>query len=491
MSDLTLLAVLCLVYFAIVLAIGAVAYRRTSGSAEDYFLGGRSARTVVLFMALFGTNVTPFVLMGIPGLAYHQGVGVFGVNAAIVALGIPLTFWLIGDPARRAARRLGAITPAELYAERLASPAVGIVLFAAFVVYTLPYVVTSVLGVGLAVQTLTHDTVSFEVAAAVLLAVTLGYTALGGMRATMWTNVFQGAVFLGFVVVAFFWVADDLGGLAAATARVAAERPELLEKGDRPIFAPGAWASWGLAISLTVIAFPHMLVRIFAAKDTAALKNTCRLYPLALVLLWLPAVLFGVWGAVDVPGLEGRASDRIFVLLVQRHLPAFGQGLALAGILAAVMSTIDAQFLTLSSMLSRDVLRRRWPGLGDRAEVRAGRIFVVLLAALTYAVAVLRPASIFAIASFSFSGYVMLVPTLWLGVVWRRFTAAGAIASIAVGNAVLVATMTADALPGGVLPVAWGLGAGLLAAVTTSLYTSPPPAQVIDRALGPAPAEGR
>lgn len=114
MSDLTLLAVLCLVYFAIVLAIGAVAYRRTSGSAEDYFLGGRSARTVVLFMALFGTNVTPFVLMGIPGLAYHQGVGVFGVNAAIVALGIPLTFWLIGDPARRAARRLGAITPAEL-----------------------------------------------------------------------------------------------------------------------------------------------------------------------------------------------------------------------------------------------------------------------------------------------------------------------------------------------------------------------------------------
>ena len=133
MADLTTLAVVCGLYFAIVLAIGAAAYRRTGSGSEEYFLGGRTARTLVLFMALFGTNVTPFVLMGIPGLSYHHGVGVFGLNAAIVALGIPLTFWLIGDPAWRAARRVGAITPAELFAERFASPAVGYVLFGAFV----------------------------------------------------------------------------------------------------------------------------------------------------------------------------------------------------------------------------------------------------------------------------------------------------------------------------------------------------------------------
>jgi SSS family solute:Na+ symporter len=484
-SDLTVLGLVCLAYFAGVLAIGAAAYRRTTRSAEDYFLGGRSAKTVVLFMALFGTNVTPFVLMGIPGLAYHHGIGVFGVNAAIVALGIPVTFWLIGDPARRAAARLGAITPAELYARRLGSPALGVLLFVAFLVYTLPYLVTSVLGVGLAVQVFTEGAVSFEAAAALLLVVTLGYTALGGMRATMWTNVFQGAVFLGFVVVAFFLVAADFGGVEAAMGEVARVRPDLLEKGDRPMFATGAWASWGLAISLTVIAFPHMLVRIFAAKDTAALKNTCRLYPLALLLLWLPAVLFGVWGAVEVPGLQGNGSDRIFALLVQRHLPALGQGVALAGILAAVMSTIDAQFLTLSSMLSRDVLRRRWPKMSDATEVAFGRVFVVLLAVCTFVAAVAKPASIFSIASFSFSGYVMLVPTLWLGVVWRRFTAAGAIASVVVGNAVLLHAMTWDAPPAGVLPVAWGLGAAFVAAAVVSLATSPPSRAVIDAALGP------
>lgn len=481
----TLLTV-CLVYFAIVVVIGTVAYRRTGTSSEDYFLAGRTARTVVVFMALVGTNVTPFVIMGIPGLSYHHGVGVFGLNAAIVALGIPWTFYSMGYPAWRAARRLGAITPAELFATRLASPAVGVVLFVAFVVYTLPYVVTSVLGVGIAVSTLTLDAVSFELAAALLLVVTIGYTTLGGMKATMWTNVFQGSVFIALMVVAFFAVADGLGGFAAATEAVHRVAPELLEKGDRPMFKTGVWASWGMAISFTVIAFPHMMVRLFAAKDVTALKNSCRLYPPTLILLWLPAVMFGVWGAAAIPGLEGRASDRIFPLLVQAHFGDVMQGVALAAVLAAVMSTIDAQFLTLGSMLSRDVLRRLVPTLSDRSEVASGRIFMVVLALITYAIVLWRPASIFDIATFSFSGYVMLVPTIYGALHWRRMTAAGTIASIVVGNGVLLATMQLEAPLLGFLPVAWGLLAAVASLVIASLLSHPPPPAVIERALGSA-----
>jgi SSS family solute:Na+ symporter len=485
MSTGTTLLLVCLAYMIVVAVIGAAAWRSTGPGAEEYFLGGRTARTVVLFMALFGTNVTPFVLMGIPGLAYHHGVGVFGLNAAIVALGIPWTFYAIGWPAWKAAHRLGAITPAELFAERLGSPAVGMVLFLAFSVYTLPYLVTSVLGVGLAVSTLTHDAVSLPLAAALILLVTLVYTAMGGMKATMWTNVFQGSLFLGFMVVAFFAIADGLGGLSAATEAVRREAPELLSKGDRAMFAPGAWASWGLAISLTVIAFPHMLVRIFAARDATALKNTCRLYPLALVLLWLPAVMFGVWGAAAIPGLEGRESDRIFPLLVQAHLGPVMQGLALAGVLAAVMSTLDAQLLTLGSMLGRDVVRRISPRLADRHEVTLGRVFVLALSVATFAAVLWRPASIFGIATFSFSGYVMLVPTMYGALHWRRTTAGGAIASIVVGNAVLLGTMSLPAPPLGLLPVAWGLLAAIGGLLVGSWLGRPPPAAVIERALGP------
>jgi len=475
MSDGGVIASVVALYFSVVAAIAWAASRKGTQDAEDYFLGGRSARTLVLFMALLGTNVTPFVLMGIPGLAYHHGVGVFGLNAAIVALGIPLTFWAIGYPAWRAARATGSVTPAELYATRLRSPALGIVLFVAFVVYTLPYLVSSVLGVGVAVSVLTADAISLEAAAMGLLAVTVIYTATGGMRATMWTNVFQGTVFVGFVLVAFVGVANHLGGFEAITARVQAEAPALLDKGERPMFAPGAWVSWGLAISLTVIAFPHMLVRIFAARDVAALRNTCRLYPGALVLLWLPVVLLGVWGAVAVPGLEGRASDGIFVRLVQDAFGPWLEGLCLAGVLAAVMSTVDAQFLTLSSMLSRDVLHRLRPDLTAAQQVRAGRIFVVAVAAATAALVIAKPASIFSIASFSFSGYVMLVPTLYFGLRSRWFTAVGAITSIVLGNAVLLLTWGLPTPWLGVLPVGWGLAAAVGGAWIGSRFGHPAP----------------
>lgn len=483
MSDGVILGVVCAAYFAVVLAIAARASRsRGAGpaSAEDYFLGGRAAKTLVLFMALFGTNVTPFVLMGVPGLAYHNGVGVFGQNAAIVALGIPLSFYLIGYPAWRAARETGAVTPAELYARRLGSPRLGGVMFVAYAAYTLPYVVTSVLGVGVAVSVLTADAVSFELAAAALLVLTVGYTALGGMRATMWTNVFQGSVFMVLVLVAFFIVADDFGGLANATQRVHAIAPALLEKGDRPMFSPAAYGSWALAISLTVIAFPHMLVRIFAAKDVAALKNVCRLYPIALVLLWLPAVMFGVWGVLDRPGLVGRESDAVFVWMVVDHLGPWLQGLALAAILAAVMSTIDAQFLTLSSMLTRDVLRPLRPGLSESSEVLASRIFLVVLAVITFVIVIIRPGSIFAIASFSFSGYVMLVPTLYSGLRASWFNARGAVVSIVLGNAVLLATWWLPSPLLGVLPVGWGLAAAVAGAVVGSRLGGPPPATPVE-----------
>lgn len=487
MSDLAAIALVVAAYLAITLVIGAVAYRRTLGTPEDYFLGGRAARTFVLFMALFGTNVTPFVLLGIPGLAYHHGVAVFGLNAAIIGLGIPLTFFLIGEPARRAARRLGAITPAELYAERLGSPAVGLVLFLAFFVYTLPYMVTAVIGAGLTAEVLSGGSLSFGTASALILGITIAYTALGGMRATMWTNVFQGATFLGFIVAAFVLIAARLGGLEAATAAVAETAPHLLEKTTAGPFAPGPWASWALAISLTVIAFPHMLVRVFAARDARALKNVCRLYPLVLIVLWLPAVLFGVWGAAEIPGLQGQASDSIFPLLVARHLGPVLQGMALAGVLAAVMSTLDAQLLTLSSMLTRDVVRCLRPGLPPAREVLIGRLFTFLLSLSVFVLVLARPASLFDIAAFSFSGYVTLTPALLLGVRWRRFTAAGAIASIVAGNLALgLAFAGLLPAPFGVLPVAWGLAAAIAGALVGTALTRPPPPTLVTRALGPA-----
>jgi SSS family solute:Na+ symporter len=485
MSDSLVRTLVVVSYFAIVLVIGALAYRQTDNTAEDYFLGNRSAKTVVLFMALFGTNVTPFVLMGIPGLAYHHGIAVFGLNAAIIVLGIPLSFWLIGYPAWIAAKRTGSVTPSELYAKRFGARWFGYLMFAVFFIYTVPYMVTAVAGIGIAVEVLSEGEVGFALATAGILSITLAYTSLGGMKATMWTNVFQGAVFLGFSLLAFGLIAKQLGGLTTVMQQIHTQSPQLFERPSAGAFAPGAWASWAVAIALTVIAFPHMMVRIFAAKDVTALKNACRYYPGAMVLLWIPAVLFGIWATLEHPDLIGKQSDEVFPMLVLDHLGPLLEGLALASILAAVMSTLDAQMLTLSSMLTRDVLPT---GLPDRTQVRFGRVFLVALAGVTWWIVVQQPASIFKVATLSFSGYVTLVPTLYLGLRWRRFTVWGATASLVLGNLVLVLSF-AQVLPGlGLLPVAWGLAAAIVGALVGSWLTRPSKPEATEAVLGPIEA---
>ncbi len=482
----TTFTVVLAVYVALVLAIGLLATRRAARSPEEYFLAGRGLGAIVLFMALFGTNCTAFVLVGIPGRAYHDGVGVFGINAPIVALGIPLSFWAIGSPARRMARRLSALTPAELYSKRLGSRTVGVLLFFFFTLYTLPYMVTAIDG---AARVLEHVTEVPAVWGGLgVLTLALVYTSLGGMRATAWTNVLQGVVFMGFMIAAFFLFARALGGFGAATQAVRKAAPELLVQPEGGLYSPAAWTSWSLAISLTVIAFPHMLVRIFTARSETTLKRICRLYPVALILLWLPAVMLGVWGAAEFPGLEGRASDAIFARMVERHLPPLAGAFGYLAVLAAVMSTLDAQLLTLGSMLTRDVLPR-----GGTSDVRNARLFGVLIAVLTFILWRVAGKSIFDTASIAFSGYVTLAPLLFFGVRWRRFNASGAITSLVVGNAVYFLCLAqSDTIAGaalrpswlGFLPVFWGFVGAIAGAVLGTGFGKATPDRIVAASLG-------
>lgn len=460
------LAIAVAIYIAVVTVLGLLSRRRAGSSAEEYFLAGRTLGPVVLFMALFGTNTTSFVLVGIPGLSYNLGIGVFGLNAPIVALGIPLTFWAIGSPARRLAQLHGALTPAELYSRLLDSRAVGYALFALFTLYTIPYMVQAVKSAALILSGSSAGSLPQWATGLGVIVVALLYTSLGGMRATAWTNVFQGAVFMLFMIAAFFLIPRSMGGFRAAMEQVRAANPALLTLGTGGLFEPRAWASWGLVVSLVVVVFPHMLVRLMSAKDERALRQVCRYYPLALILLWVPAVMIGVWGAAAFPGLAN--SDQIFQRMSAAHLPAALGSLGFLAVLAAVMSTLDAQILTLGSMVVRDALapsglRQRW------SEVWSGRIFSIAVAAVVYLLAISWDDSVFGISRRAFEGYLTLFPTLLLGVRWRRFTAGGALASLAAANLVLILGWLGAWPLFGFLPPFWALVAGFAAGLAVSL----------------------
>jgi SSS family solute:Na+ symporter len=462
-------------YVVALLAIGVVAARRAGRSPEDYFLAGSGLGSVVLFMALFGTNCTPFVLVGVPGLAYHDGLAVFGLNVPIVALGIPLSFWAIGLPARREARRLGALTPAELYARLLDHRGVGWALFAVFFLYTLPYMATAVEGGARSLFFASEEGLPMVWGGSLILGLALLYTSLGGMRATAWTNVLQGALFMGFMVAAAWVGARAVGGWSAVFERLGeVDGGRLLARPDHGLYGGGALLSWSLVISLTVISFPHMLVRLIAAKNAPSIRRVALLYPFALVALWLPAVLLGLLGRDLFPGLIGRESDQVFAMISGEVLPPTLGALGLVAVLAAVMSTLDAQLLTLGSMLSRDVMR---PASDNRVEVRRGRWFGLVVAGMVFVVWRYVPGSIFSSAAVAFSGYVTLFPLLLLGLRWQRCSAGGALAGMALGNLALWVCLGLAEGPapaamtpvlGGLLPGAFGFLAATLGTIAGS-----------------------
>ena len=195
----------------------------------------------------------------------------------------------------------------------------------------------------------------------------------------------------------------------------------------------------------------------------------------------LVAPLFGVWGRLEFPDFIGRESDKVFPMVIRSHFGPIVQGLALAGILAAVMSTLDALMLTLSSMLTRDV----WYGLSKRSQVILGRLFLVILGCITYYIVILRPDSIFAIAQLSFSGFVTLTPIWILGLHWKKFTASAAIASIVTGNIVLIVFFNDWISSPGLIPVAWSFLTASVTGILVSFFTSPPPEKILKSVMDP------
>lgn len=474
-------------YVALVVGIGAWSSRRGTGTAEDYFLAGRSLGTVVLFMALFGTNVTAFGMLGFPGFAYREGVGVFGFFGASAAFVSPLLFILLGYPIWNIGKRNRFVTQAQMFRSRWDSRGVGVVLTVFPILYTFLYMGAGVIGGALAISEFAG--IAYPFAALTVTGTAFVYTSLGGMRGTAWTNVLQAGLFLVFLVVAAAWIANALGGPSHLHQRLVTEAPQLLSQRDEGVLAPASWAFGFLLGPASVIAFPHMFHRLLAARNVKALRRSIHLYPWALILLFVPVTMLGLWGALEFPDLSGKATERVLPLLMLKHLPEWLAGIGLVAILAAVMSSLDAQLLTLSTIFAVDVFAR-----GGRPSRWVGRIVLLVLAAVALAIALWQPATIVGISLYAFGGYTLLIPIFVAGFFWPRSTGKGVIVASVVGHGLWTAYHAGKFLgpawdldlPSPILPpIVWCLliECGLL--VGGSLLTRRPDSERVERFARP------
>jgi SSS family solute:Na+ symporter len=434
------------VYLVLLLVLGGLANAVFRGTARDYMLASHSIGPFLLLMSLFGTTMTAFALVGSTGRAYTLGVGVYGLLASASGIVHSLCFFAIGVPLWSLGRRYGYRTQIQFFRDRLESDQIGWLLFPLLVLLIVGYLLVGVVGGGEVVQVVTQDAFASQgwfvgygygvpswLASAVICGVVLTYVFFGGMRGAAWANAFQTTVFMAFGLVTFFVISRAIGGTGSVLQNVqqaTQATPEI--KLTREMIPQPVFFSF-LLIPLSVGMFPHVFQHWLTARSASAFKLPIVLHPIFIMLVWFPCVMLGAWAnapASEIP--TGTNENLVLGMLVQQHAGPVLGGLLTAGILAAIMSSLDSQFLCIGTMFTEDVLllRRAGEPEDDRATVFAARCFVVAVVVVTYACSLLLPRAVFDLGIWSFSGFTGLFPLVVAAIYWRGLTAAGAMASV-------------------------------------------------------------
>ena len=505
-------ALIVFAYLAMVLYIGIFAFRgHRAGTAEEYFLAGRSLGPAVFLLSLFGTNMTAFTILGSAGHAFANGIVTFSLMASASAFVIPLSLFFIGTRLWALGKRHGFMTPVQMFRDRWECGHIGTAIFAVQAALLVPYIIIGVMGGGTALRGISGGVIPFWLGGAIVALVVMSYVFFGGMRGTAFVNTFQTVLFLTFGAVAVVVIGRGMGGFPAAIEALLGS-PATAPLLTRERISPWYYFSYTF-IPLSTIAFPHIAIFCLTARRMVQFKRTVIFYPICLLAIWLPCVFLGVAANAlhDVPRvqqkLEARAAlaalpadapaatradlrraaagDDIVLVMLERFAPLWLAGILGAGIMAAVMAS-DSQILALSTMFTEDVFAY-YGGtarFGENVQVQTGRLFVVLLTLVAYLIALRAPQGIFDLAvQYAFSGYAALSPLLVAALFWRRSTKWGALAvTVWVAAAVIYTSRVPGALAwAGLLPVVPMTLVSCALMVVVSLLTKPPSAATVER----------
>lgn len=446
--------IILIAYFIVILAIGAYSVKFSKGTREDYYVASREFRTIILFAAVFGTNISALALIGAPGTAYHVGWVTWAYYVSSWAWLSPLLFYFVGSRVWLIGVKFNYITQSDVIGGRWNSNALRYLVAAVTLVYTVPYLMMGSIGGGRVLEGFTGGAVPFWLGALIVTAVVTLYVLLGGMRGTAWTNVVQTFIFLFGIGAIFFIVLGALGGSAALTANIWSDYPHLLTRERMPWHV---FFGFGFVVSLAVPMFPQIFIRLFTGKSQKTLRNMSLMYPFAGFFVWFMVVYIGMWGKVAFPDLQGAASERIIVMLLMEYAPVWMTGVLSAAILAAAMSTMDAQLLTAGTLFANDVFKPLMltkqkdnevvkSNTLSQKELVLAKVLLVVLALSGYLLSLIRPGHLITLADWAFGGFAALFFPLVGAIYWKRCTKQAAIISILLSQVFLIG------LPLGIIP---------------------------------------
>lgn len=453
-------AVLVVVYLAGCIGVGVWASRKGLGDQDEYWVAGRRVGTGANAMAIMASLASGGSIVGVMGLAYKAGIPYTLALFAGAIVGFPLAAVLVAAPLRRFA----GFTITDFLAHRYRHPAVRVLASVIIVVSFTVYIIAQMKAAGITAEVLLGIPYAYAVTLATVVFVL--YVSVGGMVAVTWTDIVQGALMLLVVLGTAVALSVQEGAPAAILERATGAAPALGAMVDKPLISlVGIFVLWATAIPV----IPHIVMRVFSARDARSARVSLNLAMVLYAAMILAAVLVIVpVGKLLFPELAD--ADAIFLEVIRGQFSPLVRGVAVAAVLAAVMSTTDALLLACSAAVTHDLLGARLSAASERAR-RAATIAVPWVIGLFAMVCAWSPPSLIvafysaAVGLLGASLFVPLVAGLW----WKRANMLGGVLAMGTGATVylvlqlgkLVPSFSASLFALAASAVAMGVGAWL------------------------------
>ena len=468
-------AIVFIVYLVFMIGVGLFFFLRSKGAGEkEYFLGGRKMGTWVSAISAGASDMSAWVLMGLPTAIYAKGLGQVWIAVGL-AIGYALS-WLFEAKRLRAFSIVSddAITIPQYLTRRFKSKSYALQVVCA-VIFLIAYTIYAASSIS-AAGTLFNKVIGLDTTVAMYLAaaIIIGYTFLGGFSAVCWTDFFQGLLMLGALLLAPLFALNLMNITPEA---IAAETPAFYN----PITSWQDIAS-GLGWGLGYFGMPHIIIRFLSVRSQKDIRKSAGIGISWTTLILIFAALVGIFGrqmlAYDA---EMVKNETVFITMVRQMFPAVISGILLSAILAASMSTADSQLLAAASAFSSDVYKPivRGNKASDREMLWTGRMVVLIIAVVALVIAT-NPESgtIMSLVSNAWGVFgAAFGPVILLSLFWKRLNFFGALSGIVAGAAVDIAWLAF--LSGtGLYEIIPGFAAGLIVAVVVSLVTKKPSREV-------------
>ena len=493
--------IVMIVYIAFMVIIGAY-YSKKNNDAGDFYLGGRKLGPFVTAMSAEASDMSGWLLMGLPGLAYLAGIAEAGWTAIGLAIGTYINWLIVAKRLRRySAKANNSITIPDFFKNRYRDNSNALLIIAAIIiiVFFVPYTASGFAACGKLFSTVFG--VEYFPAMVIAAIIIIAYTTLGGFLAASTTDFIQSIVMSVALIVVLAFGVKVAGGFDAVVANAQSLTGyfSFFEVHDAATNTKTGYSgltivstlAWGLGY----FGMPHILLRFMAIEDDSKLKLSRRVASIWVVIAMFIAIAIGLVGrAMTNAGafemLTSADSEKIIIKmaeLLSQHgvICIILAGIILSGILASTMSTADSQLLAAASSMSQNILN-------DAAKVKAAknhsiaiaRITVIIIAIIAVFLAKNPDSSVFRIVSFAWAGFgAAFGPVMLFALFWKRSNRWGALAGMIVGGGmVFVWKFLVRPLGGGwdIYELLPAFILACIAIVVVSLVTKAPSKEIVE-----------